>query len=781
MNSIQVSMVGNATDTATKNADAVKIIAAIRTGKWRAPVERIRAEYHRVLTQTSGDHKAAKLSVDAMKKATPAILWSGTFASRHDVAIITHSGLLCADLDYDELGQRIGEVRAKLIADPHVWAAFVSPTGVGLKVVFAVRADAALHLRSFRAVEHYVFTTTGVAIDTSCKNESRACFVSYDPEAYLNTDAIELPPLVETPQPPRPAAPPLCNGELQTRRDIAEGLLGEIDWTTETRGYAVCPGEHLHTTRTEQKHCEVYLDGDDGHVPSMKCVHNSCDGLVKGAVHELRSRIGKAEFHAEGHVESKDDEEEEDPQFDVAPWPEPLAPAAFHGLAGDAVRAIDPHTEADPAGVLIMFLSSFGNMAGAGAHFMAEARRHPLRIWPLLTGETAKGRKGSAWSSLRHILEHVDEQWLRNCTASGLSSGEGLVWAVRDPIVRQKKGKDGTTESFVEDEGIQDKRLLTIEEEFSAVLKAAAREGNTVSDLLRRAWEHGDLRTMTKNSPAKATGAHVSVIGHITKPDLSRLLKESDALNGFGNRFLWLAVRRSKLLPEGGDLAGVNLSPLILRLRQALDFARTTTLLKRTEAARELWRTVYPVLTADRHGLVGAILNRAEAQVMRLACAYAVLDRQSQVDVAHLEAALAVWDYCDRSARFIFGEALGDRLADRILDELRAVGRLGLTRSQLHELLARNVSVTKLNEALGFLSRLRLVTWKKEKPHGGERRTTVWRADPLRKERNYADPDPLNSLNSLAPHGENSSPAPPGEADQPAVPAPEPVVTTYYL
>ena len=437
-----------------------------------------------------------------------------------------------------------------------------------------------------------------------------------------------------------------------------------------------------------------------------------------------------------------DESEEPEPMLTAPAWPQALESAAFHGLAGDVVGVIYPHTEADPAAVLSMFLAAFGNMAGASAHFMAEARPHPARVWPVLVGETAKGRKGSAWSSLRYVLERVDEDWLARCTTSGLSSGEGLIWAVRDQIVRRRKNKDGNLEEFVEDEGVADKRFLTIEEEFSAVLKVAAREGNTVSDLLRRAWDHGDLRTMTKNSPARATGAHVTVIGHITKPDLTRLLSETDALNGFGNRFLWLAVRRSKLLPDGGALHAENLAPLTLRLRRALDCARKAALIERSEAARGLWHERYPVLTADRSGIFGALTNRAEAQVMRLALIYALLDCAPQIGVAHLQAALAVWDFCDRSTRFIFGESLGDRVADRILDELRSAGSRGLTRNELREVFKRNLTAAKIEAALGLLHRLKLAVWSKESHPGGGRPAIVWRATPYAKNAINAESPP---------------------------------------
>jgi hypothetical protein len=424
-------------------------------------------------------------------------------------------------------------------------------------------------------------------------------------------------------------------------------------------------------------------------------------------------------------AESAEDDEETTPEC-AAAWPVP-SPEAFYGLAGDVVRLIEPHSESDPMAVLSMFLAGFGNIIGPAAHFSAEAKNHPARVWPVLVGETAKGRKGSAWSNVKLILGRVDEHWMRECAKSGLSSGEGLIWAVRDPSTKKKTKKDGA-EEVVMDDGVADKRLLTVEEEYSAVLKVADRQGNTVSDMLRRAWDDGNLATMTKNSPAKATGAHVTVIGHITKADLMKHLSQSDALNGFGNRFLFVAVKRSKPLPEGGALHTENLAPLVDRLKRAVDFARKSTLLVRTDAARELWAKVYRELSAGGHGLVGALTGRAEAQTMRLALLFALLDCRSEIDVPHLRAALAVWDYCERSARYIFGDSLGDKTADRILEELRANRKAGLTREQIRELFKGNVASGKIKAAFDELARLGLAYSTKEPSPRPGRPTTIWRA-----------------------------------------------------
>src|SRR5262245_48946206 len=95
-----------------------------------------------------GDHNKAKLAVSELKKALPAVTWSGMFTRRANGALIRHSGFLCADLD--ALGARLPGVRDKLEKSPHLFASFVSPSGDGLKAVFRVPADALKHPRSFR-------------------------------------------------------------------------------------------------------------------------------------------------------------------------------------------------------------------------------------------------------------------------------------------------------------------------------------------------------------------------------------------------------------------------------------------------------------------------------------------------------------------------------------------------------------------------------------------------------------------------------------------------------
>src|SRR5215831_8961830 len=194
-----------------------------------------------------------------------------------------------------------------------------------------------------------------------------------------------------------------------------------------------------------------------------------------------------------------------------------------------------------------------------------------------------------------------------------------------------------------------DKRLMVIESEFAGELRILRRDGNTLSPTIRDAWDSGNLNNMSKNQPAQATGAHISIIGHVTLEELRRYLDRTEMGNGFANRHLFACVKRSKCLPEGGSIDEVDFAPMRRKLQAAIDFARKQKRLSWDAEARKRWHAVYPDLSAARPGLLGAVIARAEAQVVRLATIYALLDCSAQIRTEHLEAALALWKFCQDS------------------------------------------------------------------------------------------------------------------------------------
>ncbi len=410
---------------------------------------------------------------------------------------------------------------------------------------------------------------------------------------------------------------------------------------------------------------------------------------------------------------------------DPAKWPKPPGDEAFLGLAGRVVAAIDPHTESDRVAVLCSFLAAFGCAVGRGPHAMVGATRHDARVWFALVGRSSKARKGDSFGTVRALFAQADSIWESHRIQSGLTSGEGLIHAVRDArFERVKNKKTREYEETEVDEGVVDKRLFVLEPEFARLLQVMSRQGNSLNAVIRDAWDRGDLQSMSKTQPGRVTGAHIAIVGHITAEELKRELSATDTANGFANRFIWLAVDRSKLLPEPDVFQGAVVDDLAGQIAAALVKARGVGLMRRDAEARELWEAVYPELAKAQDGLAWAVLARAEAYVLRLSLIYALLDGSDLVGVEHLAAALTLWNYSERSALYIWGDATGDSVADMIMGVLRKQGPL--TRTQISDLFQRNTSAARIQSGLDLLAAQGKAVSSQD--GSGGRPTEMWQA-----------------------------------------------------
>ena len=371
-----------------------------------------------------------------------------------------------------------------------------------------------------------------------------------------------------------------------------------------------------------------------------------------------------------------------------AGWPAPPDRTVYHELIGEIVNRIAPHTEADPVAILSQLLVSFGAAVGRDAWFAVEATRHHPNEYMCLVGDSARGRKGSSWDHVRRLILTADPS-LEPRVLTGLSSGEGVIWAVRDPTSQ--------------DPGHADQRLLVIEPEFASVLRASSREISTLSPTLRSGWDGRPLAILTRTSPARASTAHITIIGHITQHELRRHITSLELSNGYINRVLLIACRRQRLLPEGGDpdpLAGTGLDQL---LAAALRHARRTGQVRLDPGARELWHHAYRQLAAQPpDGIIAQITARAEAHIIRLALLYALTDGEREITAAHLTAALALQNYAARSAAWALTGATGDPLAEQIHAALQHHPG-GLTRSQISKALRHNKPAGEIDTALQAL------------------------------------------------------------------------------
>ena len=242
-------------------------------------------------------------------------------------------------------------------------------------------------------------------------------------------------------------------------------------------------------------------------------------------------------------------------------------------------------------------------------------------------------------------------------------SGEGIIHRVRDPKPAQGK--------IPADPGALDRRLYVVESEFAAVLARLRRDGSSLSETIRQAWDGTPLGNLTKQAADTATEHHVTISAHITIDELRRRLRLTEVGNGFLNRFLLIATRRVRCLPEGEHLPDTTVQEYGEKLAKVLAFARRVGRMERTLPAKQLWAKHYESLTTGAPGLLGAVTSRGAPYVLRLAVVYAMLDQSPVLTDTHLRSALALWDYSLAAARMVFGDALGDPDADTLLAALR--------------------------------------------------------------------------------------------------------------
>ena len=406
-----------------------------------------------------------------------------------------------------------------------------------------------------------------------------------------------------------------------------------------------------------------------------------------------------------------------------------LPPEAFHGLPGEFVRSVDPYTEADPAAVLVSFLTMFGCYVGPSPRILAGGN-HPARLHTLIVGRSAKARKGSSAFPVMQVFETIDREWTDQQVLGGFGSGEAVVTAA--------------------DNG--DPRVLIREEEFAKILAVAARQGSTISMLLRGAWDSGRLERRLAGSTQVVTGAHVSLLAHVTIGEFLDKLAATDVSGGTVNRMLLIAAGRSKRLSRGASLPRSEVDRLAGLTEQAVAAARRIGEMRYTDRGGELWDTIYDHLADDDPpGPLGDAIARAEPQVLRLSICYAAADGTPEIDVPHLTAAYAVWQYARATAASIFPSRPITEDEAKLLRALVDAGDAGMTADQRRDVFSRHRTAAQMDSMVSTLERLGFVTASKVET-GGRPAALVTVTRSGADSANSADlavPSPLPALSAL--------------------------------
>jgi hypothetical protein len=410
---------------------------------------------------------------------------------------------------------------------------------------------------------------------------------------------------------------------------------------------------------------------------------------------------------------------------DPEPFPPAIRKEAFHGIFGKIIPLMSQHCEASPELLLLQGLVILGNIIGRSAYVYGGGSFLFPNEFVVCVGETSRGRKGTAYSMWEHLITLVSQDWLDACISSQTQTGEGIVHRIRDeryglrPGRKQKKYEPPAEELL--DAGVSDKRLLILEEEFSYVLKMAQRSGNTLSETLRQAWDsRRSLSTGNKNSPLKASDPHVSLIGHTTRDELLDTLRVVNLSNGLANRVLWCAARRTGDMPDAEQLSWQDHQDILDWLKRIFQHRPSNTdtpkHFPRVQDAKQYWDSLYRKLNAQKHNSVmDNVLGRDTSHILKIALIFAITDELEDIRPQHLKAALAVVDFCQDSARWIFGQATGDKLANNILWELRR-NPAGITRTQINnDIFYRRTPKTRIERALAVLVHNNLATMTMER------------------------------------------------------------------
>jgi hypothetical protein len=264
-------------------------LSRIRTGD-RQAIKNVRSALAGELT-SGGDAASAKKAANAVKKSQCGyVMFSGLFNIRKNDGLDTHSGIVMFDLD--DLDDVDGTKR-RLSACKNVGAVFLSVSATGLRVlvpVLPIPKDASEHKAAYYAALSIIESAARLKVaDHAGQDLARASFVTSDPDAHINMDAVPVPWVMRSKMRKGETrnTDTSDEGELGRRRDYVNGTFKVLDWKSDTQANIECPGMDLHTGIDNWTDCSVWID----RVPSIKCFHNSCCGKVEIAEREMRTAL----------------------------------------------------------------------------------------------------------------------------------------------------------------------------------------------------------------------------------------------------------------------------------------------------------------------------------------------------------------------------------------------------------------------------------------------------------------------------------------------------------
>lgn len=419
---------------------------------------------------------------------------------------------------------------------------------------------------------------------------------------------------------------------------------------------------------------------------------------------------------------------------------------AFYGPLGDFTRLSADGIEADPMTLYAQLLTIAGHLIGRRAKCMGGDSKHHSNLFTLIIGDTAVG-KGGTWNRARRFFEAV-EQGFAKLHHSDVQSAPALIRLVTDEVVRARSNKKKGGHSLeVCLAGVTDKRCLIINQEMQSILTAKGRNGATLGQLMKNAWDGETLENNTVDQRLRATDPHISLIGHITPAEFFAALASSkcDRSNGFYNRMFVVVAKKIRSLPHGAPWP--ECTGLVKRIKDALEalgpadpLPAEIPCLEFDDEAKALWEPFYHACgEPDAHpffdGLTGFRERLAKGLVKRVAMINAVLDQAAAINGAHLTAAKAfglhnmygLSSYLTRSNGAAVGE---DKTVARLRDAMqKAPGEYNKT--ELWRLIGNRPFADQVGVAISRLVQSGEWAWRERDSDHGEVVSVYRLADPV--------------------------------------------------
>lgn len=345
---------------------------------------------------------------------------------------------------------------------------------------------------------------------------------------------------------------------------------------------------------------------------------------------------------------------------------------AFHGIAGQLATEVSEISGVSKEALLFQFLICFGIICEQKFYFPLGSKKISTANYLLILGSTGSSRKGTSFDNVKWFFDKYYVDFSTMKLKTGVNSGEGLINCIRDKVTIKELDKNGVEKEIITDQGALSKIVLFLETEFARLLKAGRREGSTVTEIFRNAWDQMPLEINTSQRQIRASEYAISLIAHITPKEFKTLINETDSSNGYLNRFLFCLIGSASPRPFPSAFEDANFN-FIQKFQEVIKYIETTEYQKviLSDDAKILYEEYYTEFHYRNEDAFSELVTRAISHLIKLALIYAILDKSNKILPIHLKAAKAIIDHSESSIKSIFEDKIFSRKEKKLLNFLK--------------------------------------------------------------------------------------------------------------